>query len=54
LEQWDVLLKIDDYDIRGLKHFSDVLKQLEPGQTVKALVRRGEDLLQFEVTVEER
>ncbi len=50
----DVLVRIDEIGIDGLAAFSDALKRLEPGQTVTAVVTRGEERLSFEVTVVER
>jgi hypothetical protein len=51
LREGDVLLRIDDQEISNLRQFSNVLKSVSPGQTVKAVVRRGEEILEFDVTV---
>jgi hypothetical protein len=54
LREGDVLLRIDGTEIAGLREFSDLLKALEPGQTVEATVRREGKELTLPVTVVER
>ncbi len=54
LKEGDVLLRIDDVEMTDLRAFSGHLRTLQPGQSVRALVRRGEEKLVFEVTVVER
>lgn len=51
LAEGDVLLRLDDQEIADLRAFSERLKTLSPGQTVRVTVRRGEEELSFEVTV---
>jgi hypothetical protein len=51
LRAGDVLLAVDGEEIAGLKEFSDLLKALEPGQSVEALLQRGEQRLTVTVTV---
>jgi hypothetical protein len=50
----DVLTRIDDREVTDLRRFSDILKTLEPGQTVTATVVREGEELQLEVTVTAR
>jgi aminopeptidase N len=54
IREGDILLRIDGRDLADLAGFSGVLKQLHPGQTVKALVERGGEKLTVDVTVVER
>jgi S1-C subfamily serine protease len=54
LQAGDILLRLDDQEIANLKQFSELLKNLKPGQTVKASVKRGEETMEVEVTVVER
>jgi uncharacterized iron-regulated protein len=54
LAEGDVLLRLDDREIADLRAFSEILKTLTPGQTVTAAVRRGEQELAVEVTLEAR
>jgi hypothetical protein len=50
----DVLVRIDDQEIADLRGYSEVLKSLEPGQTVVATLIRADSEVNLEVTVEER
>ena len=54
IQAGDVLTRIDDREVEDLRGFSDILKTLEPGQTIKATVVRGGEELQVEVTVTTR
>ena len=54
LRAGDVLLSLDGKEIAGLREFSDLLKELEPGQVVEALIQRGEERLTVTVTVAKR
>jgi hypothetical protein len=51
IQAGDVLTRIDDHEVADLRGFSDILKTLEPGQTVMATVVREGEELQLEVTV---
>ncbi|ANM31592.1 hypothetical protein ABI59_21550 [Acidobacteria bacterium Mor1] len=53
-EPGDVLLSVDGKEIAGLRAFSDLLKTLAPGQTVQAVLQRGEQRLEKQVTVQAR
>jgi hypothetical protein len=54
LRAGDVLLRIDGQEIAGLREFSDLLRTLEPGQTVEAAVLRDGEERTVKVTVTER
>ena len=54
LQAGDVLLRLDGAGIADLRGFSDALRALTPGQTVTATVRRGDEELTLDVTVEKR
>jgi hypothetical protein len=54
LRAGDVLLAVDGKEIAGLREFSELLRGLQPGQSVEAAVRRGEETLTVTVTVAER
>jgi len=54
IEAGDVVLRIGDAEVADLRAFADVLKKLEPGQTVATIVRRGDRQIELEVTVEAR
>ena len=54
LREGDVLLKLGDAEVTDLRAFSEALKQLAPGQTVAATVRRGDEEMVVEVTVTAR
>ena len=54
LQAGDVLLRIDGREIAGLREFSDLLRTLEPGQTVEATLRRADAEINVAVTVVER
>ncbi len=54
LQAGDVLLRLGDVEIADLRAFSNVLKTLTAGQTVSATVRRGEEEMVVEVTLEAR
>jgi len=54
VKQDDVILKVDDQDVATLRAFSDILRSLTPGQTVKVVLRRGEAEQELTVTVVER
>jgi hypothetical protein len=50
----DVIRKLDGKEIANLREFSEVLKTLSPGQTVKVTIVRGEKESELTVTVVER
>jgi hypothetical protein len=50
----DVLLRVDDDEVTDLRGFSDLLRAMRPGQTVRATLRRGERIFTLEVMVEAR
>jgi len=54
IQAGDVLTRIDDREVADLRGFSDILKTLEPGQTVTATVVREGKEQQLEVTVTAR
>ena len=54
VREGDVLLRVDGRDVTDLRAFSDILRGLTPGQTVKAVVSRAGAQLPLEVTVVER
>jgi aminopeptidase N len=54
VKEGDVLLKVDGKHVADLRGFSDILRGLAPGQTVKAVVMRGGQELTLDVTVVER
>jgi hypothetical protein len=47
----DVLLEINGEEVEDLRAFSELLKTLEPGQTVETIVQRGEEEITLNVTV---
>ena len=50
----DTLLSIDGEEVTDLRTYSQILRTLEPGQTVEAgVMREGEEVV-LQVTVEER
>jgi len=54
IQAGDVLTRIDDREVVDLREFSEILKTLEPGRTVKATVLREGQELEIEVTVTAR
>ena len=50
----DVLIRIAGQEVTDIRGFSEILKTLQPGQTVKATVQRGEEEITADVTVVER
>ena len=54
LQAGDVLVRIEGQELADLRGYSDVLKTLEPGQTVTATVLREGEELEVSVTVEAR
>jgi serine protease Do len=50
----DVLIQIDEAEIKKTRDFANVLKTLTGGQTVQATVLRGGEKKTFAVTVVER
>ncbi len=54
IKEGDVVLAVDGREVANLAGFSAILKELHPGQTVKALVERAGEKLTFAVTVVER
>ncbi len=51
LRAGDVLVRIDEHEIENLRRFSEVLRTLEPGQTVRATVERDGTPVTVDVTV---
>ncbi|MDF1837722.1 MAG: M20/M25/M40 family metallo-hydrolase, partial [Planctomycetota bacterium] len=47
----DILLEVNGEEIDDLRGFSDLLKTLDPGQTVETIVQRGEEEITLSVTV---
>ena len=54
LQEGDVLLRIDGREVADLRAFSDILKTLEPGQTVVVVYSRDGEEMTAEVTVKAR
>jgi S1-C subfamily serine protease len=54
IEAGDVLTHIDDREITDLRGFSDLLKTLEPGQSVQTTLLRDGERLTVTVTVAAR
>ena len=54
LQAGDVLVRIEGQELVDLRGYSDVLKTLEPGQTVTATLLRAGEELEISVTVEAR
>ncbi|MCA9002710.1 MAG: PDZ domain-containing protein, partial [Planctomycetes bacterium] len=51
VQKGDVLLEINGQEIDDLRGFSELLKTLEPGQTVETIVERGGEEITLSVTV---
>jgi len=54
LQAGDVMIELDGREVADLRAFSALLKTLQPGQTVKVKVLRGEEEVVADVTVVER
>jgi len=54
IQPGDVVIRIDDVELADLRGFSDLLKKLEPGQTVVATVLRHGKELALQVTLAPR
>jgi len=54
IQAGDVILKIDDKAVANLQEFSNLLRALQPGQTVTVLLRRGDQERTLKVTLAER
>ncbi|MHC4944510.1 MAG: M28 family peptidase [Planctomycetota bacterium] len=54
LEEGDIILRIGERAIENLRGFSDALKAHQPGDCVKVEIKRGDELLSFEVTLAAR
>jgi len=50
----DVLVKFGDNKVTVLEDFEGALRQYKPGDKVKVTVRRGEQLIEAEVTLARR
>lgn len=50
----DVILKVDDRPVPNLQEYSNLLRELKPGQTVAVVLRRGDKELKVSVTLAER
>ena len=54
LQAGDILTRIGEQEVKDLRSYSDILKTLEPGQQVTAMVLRGDEVVELQVTVEAR
>ncbi len=54
LQPGDVIVKIGDRAIQDLRGYSELLKQLEPGQTITIVVQRGQETKEVQLTVVQR
>ncbi len=54
LQAGDVLLSIDGQETTDLRTYSNILETLEAGQVVNVTVRRGDEEMAVEVTIEAR
>jgi aminopeptidase N len=54
LQEGDVILQVDGKDVADLAGFAALLRGLEPGQTVRAMLNRGGSELRRDITVVER
>ena len=54
VREGDVLLEVDGKDVRDLRAFSGILRELKPGQSVKVVLDRGARQQTLDVTVVER
>ena len=54
LREGDILLRIDGREVNDLRAFSEILKTLEPGQTIAVAYSRDGDEHEAEVTVKAR
>ncbi len=54
LQPSDVIVRIGEQKITDLRGYSEVLKQLEPGQTITVEVLRGDQKIEVQVTVVQR
>jgi hypothetical protein len=54
VKEGDVLLRFADQAVESLRGYSEILKGLEPGQTVTVVVDRGGEELTFDATLAER
>jgi hypothetical protein len=50
----DIILRIDDKAVANLQEFSNLLRTLQPGQTITVLLRRGAEERTLKVTLSER
>lgn len=46
----DIILALNDTRIKGLFHYRDLLSTFKPGDKVKIKVKRGSDILYFNIT----
>jgi hypothetical protein len=54
IQPGDVILKIDGKAVANLQEYSNLLRTLQPGQTVAVLLRRGDQDVTLKVTLAER
>ena len=54
IQAGDILVRIDEAEVRDLRSYSDILKTLEPGQAVDAVVVRDDEEVTVQVTVAAR
>jgi S1-C subfamily serine protease len=54
IQAGDILVRIEDSEVTDLRSYSEILKTLEPGQEVAAVVSRDGEEVIVRVTVEAR
>ena len=54
IQAGDVILRVDDKAVANLQEFSNLLRALQPSQTVTVLLRRGDQERTLKVTLAER
>ena len=54
LRAGDRLLLLNDQKVEDLRGYSELLKELKPGETVRLQIVRGTETLEFEVVLGER
>ena len=50
LQSGDILMKLGDVEIKDMYGYMDALGTFQRGQTITAIVKRGEDILDFTIT----
>ncbi len=54
LKGQDIIIAIDEMEVKDLRSYSNAIKAHAPGETVKVYVLRNGEKLEFEVTLMER